>query len=69
MLSKNKKKFLTSLQQKKYRKKYNAFIVEGHKINFDLLTEKIKCFEVYASVEWIGETSELLPENVIAADI
>ena len=69
MISKNKKKFLTSLQQKKYRKKHNVFIGEGHKINLDLLTAKIKCVELYATEEWIGENSELLPENVISADI
>ncbi len=64
MISKNKKKFLSSLQQKKYRKKYAAFMGEGHKINYDLLTENISCLEIFATREWIDENTNILPEKV-----
>jgi len=69
MISKNKKKFLTSLQQKKYRKKYTAFMGEGHKINFDLLTENISCLEIFATREWIDENTDILPEKVTEVTI
>ena len=69
MISKNKKKFLSSLQQKKYRKKYKAFIAEGHKINFDLLTENVKCLELYATPEWSEKNISVLPENVFAVPL
>ena len=69
MISKNKKKFLTSLQQKKYRKKHNAFIGEGHKINLDLLTGNVECAELYATEKWITDNKDVLPENVTVATL
>ena len=69
MISKNKKKFLSSLQQKKYRKKHNAFIAEGDKINHDLLTENSKCRELFATREWIDKNRNILPENVVEVSV
>ncbi len=67
MISKNKKKFLASLIHKKYRRKYMLFTGEGHKINHDLLTEKIPCSEIFATSEWIDGNRDILPENVTEA--
>ncbi|NPA37093.1 MAG: RNA methyltransferase [Chlorobi bacterium] len=63
MISKNKKKFLTSLQLKKYRILHNAFLAEGHKINHDLLNAGAVCKELYATTEWLKRNSDILPEN------
>ena len=69
MISKNKKKFLSSLQQKKYRKKYGVFVGEGDKINGDLLAEGVKSVELYATQDWIDENSQILPENTFAVSV
>ncbi len=53
-ISKNKIKYLRSLQQKKFRLKYNIFTVEGHKIALETLGSPEALIEgVYALPEWI----------------
>ncbi len=52
MLSKNKIKFLNSLQNKKYRKQHQCFIAEGIKIVEELLHSSLICKEIYATAEW-----------------
>ncbi len=52
MLSKNKIKFLNSLQNKKYRKQHQCFIAEGVKIVEELLQSEIICKEIYGTSEW-----------------
>ena len=49
-LSKARIKFIQSLQHKKFRQKYDKFIVEGLKINMELIREKKHLFEaIYVS--------------------
>lgn len=52
MLSKNKIKFLNSLQNKKYRKQHQCFIAEGVKIVEELLQSSLICKEIYGTAEW-----------------
>ena len=81
-LSKNQLKLITSLQQKKYRAKYNLFIAEGTKVvqeflnsNFEL--EQLFCLDnsVYKNYEKVTLINELelkkisslkTPNNIVA---
>ena len=65
MLSKNKKKFVTSLIHKKYRNQFNAFCAEGDKLNLDLISSETSCIELIATEEWIKNNKNLLTENII----
>lgn len=57
-LSKARIKFIRSLQQRKYRQKYNNFIVEGDKIARELLAQsRVEVEEVYALPEWAAKVS------------
>jgi TrmH family RNA methyltransferase len=49
MISKNKIKYITSLQYKKFRQKYNKFIIEGHKSILDIVNSDYKIEEIYTS--------------------
>jgi len=49
MISKNKIKYITSLQNKKFRQKYNKFIIEGHKTVFDIIDSEYQVSEIYTS--------------------
>ena len=53
MLSINKKKFVISLQQKKYRNEYNSFIVEGVKMLDELLTSNYEIQQLFGLDTWI----------------
>lgn len=58
-LSKNTIKYVKSLHQKKFRQKYNNFIVEGDKIVRELLSQT--AFEIeglYALQEWLVENEK-----------
>lgn len=52
MISKQKIKYIQSLEQKKYRRKENAFVAEGHKSVGDLLREGWKAKLIVATSEW-----------------
>lgn len=51
MISKNQIKLIKSLQQKKYRKLYQLFIVEGVKVIQELLNSNYELVELYATQE------------------
>ena len=51
MLSKNKIKFIRSLEQKKYRKEEQVFLAEGHKLVGDLLGH-FDCRLLVATEQW-----------------
>ena len=55
MLSKNKIKFIRSLEQKKFRKENNCFLAEGNKLVKDL-AGKFKCRLLVATENW-GNTN------------
>ncbi len=60
-LSKNKIKYLRALRQKKYRQKYNKFIVEGDKIARELLEqERFRPEWIFATSDWIKTQQKLL---------
>jgi TrmH family RNA methyltransferase len=62
LLSKNKIKFIRSLEQKKYRRQEGAFVAEGHKTVGDLLSEGFKPLFVVHTEEWNSPVP--LPYNV-----
>ncbi len=53
MISKARIKLITSLQQRKYRKKHGLFVAEGTTNVLDFLQSGITAMEVYATKEWI----------------
>lgn len=61
MLSKAKIKYLQALQQKKYRAKEQAFLVEGEKIVEEVLQQDLfKVHSIYATEDWINKNKSLL---------
>lgn len=65
-LSRNSIKFLNSLQLKKFRQKYNKFIVEGDKMVREILSQnKLLIDSLYATESWI-ETHN--PAQSVPAD-
>lgn len=50
-LLKSKIKLITSLQQKKYRQKYNLFVAEGVKVVKELLNSKLEVDSVFSTDE------------------
>ena len=55
MLSQNELKFLRSLKQKKFRKEYRCFIVEGTKSVWEVLHSNFHVKAVYATQQWIEQ--------------
>ncbi len=54
MFSKSTIKYIQSLQHKKFRDEYNAFVAEGPKVVTELLQTGIfSCKAVYATQDWI----------------
>ncbi len=53
MLSKNRIKQISSLQQKKFRQETSTFVVEGHKSVMELLRSNVKVVEIVATADWI----------------
>lgn len=49
MLTKNKIKFIKSLEQKKYRLKHNCFVVEGEKMVSEVLASKFKVLDLFCT--------------------
>lgn len=59
-LSLNKVKLLRSLNQKKFRQKYNFFIAEGPKICAEALsTESLEIVEIFALRSWIEQEATI----------
>ncbi|MCR5270802.1 MAG: RNA methyltransferase [Prevotella sp.] len=52
MISKNQIKFIKQLELKKYRKRENLFVAEGHKVVGDLLMCGFKPHTIFATNEW-----------------
>ncbi|GLR20160.1 RNA methyltransferase [Portibacter lacus] len=66
MISKATVAFIQSLKQKKYRQKYNKFLVEGEKIILEGLQEKFISFD---SIYCVSEKEVLLSETDIKYNI
>jgi len=61
MLSKNNIKYIRSLNLKKFRQKYNNFVVEGDKIAQEMLRLKnIEIENIYALPSWVETNDKLL---------
>lgn len=64
MLSKNKIKYIHSLEQKKYRKEENAFLAEGGKLVGDL-NGHFHCLLVLGTSQWLQNNSHFKADEVI----
>lgn len=53
MISKNRLKYVRSLEMKKYRKADGVFVAEGHKLVGDLL-DVFECTYLVATAEWLS---------------
>lgn len=62
MLSKNKIKYIQSLRLKKFRQKYNSFLLEGDKMVKELLLDKDY------SIEMLVATPSWIIDNIAAKD-
>lgn len=69
-VSKNTISRIRSLKQKKFRQKYNKFLLEGEKIIKEaLLQRKIKLDSVYATTAWMEKNSTFLTENKFQVEV
>lgn len=66
-LSKNKIKYIRSLNEKKFRNEHNTFVAEGTKLVFDLLAT-CRCQLIAALPSILSSHPELKAEEVITAD-
>ena len=67
MLSKAKVKYIHSLELKKFRNEYNAFVAEGEK-NVSELLPAFECELLVATKEWIQEHPGIHAKEVLAAE-
>lgn len=64
MLSKNRIKYIRSLEMKKYRKAEKAFLAEGNKLVNDLLGH-FSCKLLIATAQWLEAHPLLLAQETI----
>ena len=64
MLSKNKIKYIHSLELKKNRKKEGVFVAEGHKLVGDLLPH-FHCRLILATTTWLEEHHDIQADEII----
>lgn len=64
MLSKNKIKYIKSLDLKKNRKKEDVFVAEGHKLVGELLG-KFHCVLLVAKESWLNQHVDIEAEEII----
>ncbi len=68
MLSANDIKYIRSLQQKKFRQKYNNFIAEGDKIAKEMLLDpQIEVEGLYALQGWLEQNHALLKSSAVVS--
>ncbi|TRX64326.1 RNA methyltransferase [Carboxylicivirga sp. M1479] len=63
MLSKNKQKFIASLNRKKIREQQGVFIAEGHKLVIDLMGSNCKLLTLITTEEWLSEHHQNIQKN------
>ncbi|HMQ47843.1 MAG TPA: RNA methyltransferase [Saprospiraceae bacterium] len=72
-LSKNAIKFIQALNLKKYRQKYNKFIVEGEKMVLELLNRDVfSIYQLYGLPDWIEAHHQkltIIQERLVEVDI
>ena len=54
MISKNQLKYIHSLEQKKYRRRENAFVAEGPKVVGELIDARFEPQQIFATEDWAG---------------
>jgi RNA methyltransferase, TrmH family len=54
MISKNQLKLIRQLGQKKYRKQYNQYLVQGEKNVLELLNSQLKVLDIFATAAFIN---------------
>ena len=69
MLSKSLKKYITSLNHKKYRKQFNTFCAEGDKLNHDLILSEIQCTELLATFQWMNKNRNLPLKDIKITEV
>lgn len=69
MLSKNKIKYIKSLQIKKYRKLHQAFLVEGEKIIKELLLSNFNTLAIYGTFEFLSKNQAFLKSNLEVIEV
>ncbi|MBQ4822315.1 RNA methyltransferase [Aquimarina sp. MMG016] len=60
MVSKNQKKLIKSLYQKKYRKQHGLFVAEGKKVILELLEAEVKLHSLFSTNEFSFD----IPQNL-----
>lgn len=69
MVSKNQKKLIKSLYQKKYRKQHGLFVAEGKKVIGELLQAKIQLHALYTTDVVFDQVSSHLSHQVNAQEL
>ncbi len=64
MISKNKIKFIRSLEQKKFRKENGVFLAEGNKLVSDL-SNFFKCRILVATQQWMDTNKDIIADEKI----
>lgn len=64
MLSKNELKFLRLLQQKKYRKEHQLFLVEGTKSIMEVLQSDFVVKDVFATLDWMQANPDKINRDI-----
>ncbi|WP_102408150.1 RNA methyltransferase [Parabacteroides bouchesdurhonensis] len=67
MLSKNKVKYIHSLELKKFRNEYNAFIAEGNKLVADMLPA-FDCELLLAKPSWMATQGDIPAKELLVAE-
>ncbi|WP_099465840.1 MULTISPECIES: RNA methyltransferase [Parabacteroides] len=67
MLSKNKVKYIHSLELKKFRNEYNTFVTEGNKLVADMMPF-FECELLLAKPSWMATQGDLPAGEIIVAD-
>jgi TrmH family RNA methyltransferase len=63
MLSKNKQKFILSLNRKKIREQNELFVAEGHKLVSDLLSAQCNTSTLIGTEQWLSNNKALIPNG------
>ena len=67
MLSKNKIKFIRSLELKKFRKENKAFLAEGNKLVSDLAGH-FRCKLLVSTPEWLNSNTHISADEIITVE-
>lgn len=67
MLSKNKVKYIRSLELKKFRNEYNVFVAEGNKLVADMLPA-FECELMIAKPAWMATQGDIPAKELLVAD-